>query len=290
VKKITIGYIFGSQNLTEEEELFLKVAKDKDIELVMINVSENMSVNELEEKIKQCDIVFNNTAGALAQEIVKMAEFLGIKTSSDSKVYFYTEDKWMFYLKCKKADIPTPETMLLSNNFNSVKKQLTDFNHQPIILKRVVGEQGEFVKKAETKEEAIQIIKSFYERGLERLPIIAQQYIKSHAYRVTVIGGKIVQTALKIGYGWKATGIYAEKSEKFELDDEIIKLTNKLVKVCKIDICGIDFLKNNGNWYALEINSEPSLDFFKEEKEMLVGEVLDLLKSKVEPISQDKSS
>jgi len=289
MNSITIGYIYGSQNLTDEEELFQKVAKEKNINLIFFNVADKMMLEELEDKIKQCDLVFNNTAGTLAQEIIKMAELMGKKTSSDSKVYYYIEDKWMFFLKCKKAGIPTPETMLLSGNFHAVKKQLVEFNQWPIILKRVTGEQGEFVQKAENYEEAVDIIKNFYEKGNERLPIIGQQYIKSHSYRVTVVGEKIVQTAIKKGYGWKATGMYAEKSEKFDLDEKLIALTKKLIKTCKVDVCGIDYLKKDDQWYALEINSEPSLDFFKEEKETLISEILELLKNKC-VISQDKSS
>src|SRR3989344_707230 len=130
-------------------------------------------------------------------EMLKTFEELGKKTVDSSNVYYYSEDKWMFYLKCKKDKIPTPETILLSNNARSIKKELKEFNQWPVILKRIEGEQGEFVQKADNVKEAIEVIEELWKKGNQHLPIIAQELVKSHTYRVTVIGSKIVQTALK---------------------------------------------------------------------------------------------
>ena len=44
-----------------------------------------------------------------------------------------------------------------------------------------------------------------------------------------------------------------------------------------IKICGIDVLKKGGKWLLLEVNGQPSLDFFEEEHERIIEEVLNLL-------------
>src|SRR3989344_1819037 len=147
MKKVTIGYIFDTLKPDKEEDLFIKLAKKKGINLVMFNVRDEISEEEIEEKAKECDIIFNNTAGYMGLEMLKTFEELGKKTVDSSNVYYYSEDKWMFYLKCKKDKIPTPETILLSNNARSIKKELKEFNQWPVILKRIEGEQGEFVQK-----------------------------------------------------------------------------------------------------------------------------------------------
>src|SRR3989338_1855081 len=277
MKKVTIGYIFDTLKPDKEEDLFIKLAKKKGINLVMFNVRDEISEEEIEEKAKECDIIFNNTAGYMGLEMLKTFEELGKKTVDSSNVYYYSEDKWMFYLKCKKDKIPTPETILLSNNARSIKKELKEFNQWPVILKRIEGEQAEFVQKADNVKEAIEVIEELWKKGNQHLPIIAQELVKSHTYRVTVIGSKIVQTALKDGHGWKATAVYANKVDKFEVDKELEKLVEKIIKMVKINICGIDFVKKEGKWVVLEVNAEPSFEFFEDEHQKIINEVLDFI-------------
>ena len=281
MEQLCIGYIFMSPTLTEEEKIFLKVAKKKNIKLIMFNVADKLIEKEIEKKARQCDIIFNNTAGYIALEILKTLENIGIKTVDSSKVYYYTEDKWMFFLKCKEHGIPTPDTILLSGNLNSAKKELEEFGRWPVILKLVQGEHGEFVKKADAIDEAMPIIRELWEKRCERLPVIGQEFIRSPSYRVTVIGDKIVQTALKYNYGWKSTGVYAEKIGKFEVDRELEKLVKKIIKVCKIKICGIDFLKRDNKWFVIEVNAEPSFEFFEDEMEMIIEKVIDFIKKEI---------
>jgi len=280
MQEVKIGYIFDRNKPDVEEKIFLRLAKKKNIDLIMFNVEDFFNEDKIEEQIKKCDIVFNNTAGYFALELVKTIEALGKKVIESSEVYYYTEDKWMFFLKCKEHNIPTPDTKLLSDNLNSARKELEEFNHWPIILKRVEGCQGDFVEKAENANEAISLIKKFWKKGNERLPILAQEFIKSPSYRVTTVGNKIIQTALKESHGWKSTAVYAEKLDKFDVDKSLERLVKKILKSCKLNICGIDFLKKENKWIVLEVNSAPSFQFFIEEQEKIIDQVLDFLKTK----------
>jgi len=283
MKKITIGYIFNDSRLGKDEKFFLKVAKSKNVNLVMINTAKDLNEEELEEKIKNCDIFFNNSAEDFALEIVKTIEELGKKVIESSEEFYYDEDKWMFALKCKEHEIPTLRTILLSQNWNIMKKELEKFKEWPVILKRVEGTNGEYVDKADNLREAERIVNKFWKKGTNRLPIIAQEFIKSLSYRVTVIGGKIVQTAIKESKGWKATGVYIQDRnvKKFQVDKELKKIVDKLTRVFKIKIYGVDLFKKDGKWLVLEINAEPGLDFINKEEEKLVGEILDFLKKQV---------
>jgi len=278
MEKTTIGYIYSTPELAEEDKSFLKSAKKKKINLVLFNLTEELSEDEIEKRAKKCDLIFNNTAGYLALELVKTLEELKKKVIEKSEVYYYTEDKWMFFLKCRENNIPTPKTILLSSNINSIKKELEEFNQWPVILKRVNGEQGEFVEKADNTAQAIKLIEDFWYKGKERLPIIAQEFIKSPSYRVTVIGNKIIQTALKDGHGWKSTAHYAEKVDSFKVDKKLENLVNKISKIVKINICGMDFMKQGDDWLVIEVNAEPSFEFFEDDMGRVVSDVLDFLK------------
>lgn len=281
MKRPVIGYICDSVGLESEDKLFVKIADKMGMDIVFFNASEDIDEKELARKADLCDIIYNDTSMYIAIEMTKTLEELGKKVIDPSKVYYYTEDKWLFYLKCRNNNIPTPDTVLLSDNLDAVRSELDKFGHWPVILKRVYGERGEFVERADGIDEAIMKIKGLWAKGNERLPIIAQEFIKSDSYRVTVIGDEIVQTAVKKCHGWKATGCYARRFRKFVVDDGLKKIVAKLLKASGISICGIDLLKKEGEWSVLEINAEPSFKFFNCETEKLIKDVLVFLKKQI---------
>ncbi|MBI4116903.1 ATP-grasp domain-containing protein [Candidatus Pacearchaeota archaeon] len=281
MKKAVIGYIYCEKKLQRDEKIFLRLAKKNSIEMVMFNAFDNLDEEEIENEIKRCDIIFNNSAEEIAIELVKTIEELGGKVIDPSKIYYYIEDKWMFFLKCKENKIPTPETILLSESINTAVEQLKSFGKWPVVLKRVSGTRGEYVDKADNPNDARKVIKRFWEKGDDRLPIIAQELIHSPCYRVTVVGEKIVQTAVKNTKDWKATGEHSKTLEEFTIDDELEKIIKKVTKVSGISVCGIDFLKKDGKWVVLEVNAEPGFDFFENQREKLIEETLIFLKGKI---------
>jgi [lysine-biosynthesis-protein LysW]--L-2-aminoadipate ligase len=278
MKKIILGYIFNESRLGKDEKAFLKLSKKRGIKLVMINTAKDLDEDELKEKIRNCNLIFNNSAEDLSMEIAKTIEEMGKEVIEPSKSFYYDEDKWMFFLKCQKHKIPTPKTILLSQNFNIAKTELEKFEQWPIILKRIEGTNGQYVDKADNLREAERIINKFWRKGSERLPIIAQEFIKTGiCYRATVINGKIVQTAIKESKGWKASGVSVYSKKKFKVDRQLEGIVRKINKTFKINIYGIDLFKKNGKWIVLEINSEPSFDFFLNERNKIIGLVLDFL-------------
>jgi RimK family alpha-L-glutamate ligase len=278
VKKKVIGIIYWGREPTKEINSFIEIAKKKDIKLIAINTLDKFNVNSFKRKVKKCDVIYCSVWDDFSIELVKTIEEWGKKVYESSDSYYCTEDKWMFYVKCKKHNIPTPDTILLSDNINNAKRELKEFGRWPVVLKRITGTMGEYVGKAKGIGEAELLIKKFWKKGSEKLPIIAQEFIKSPSYRVTVIGNKIIQTALKKNNaGWKATGVYAKKFEHFEVDRKLERIIKKVIKFLDIKICGIDMLKKDGKWLLLEVNAQPSLDFFEEEREKLTEATLNLL-------------
>jgi len=277
MKKRVIGYIYSGRGLGKDEKIFLDVAEKNNVELIMFNTSKYYTEKKLEEKAKKCRLIFNTSAEDIAMEFVKTFENLGIRVVDSSISYYYSEDKWIFYLHCYENDISTPKTILLSEHIDLALRELKKFNQWPVILKRVMGTMGEFVDKAKNEEHAEMIIKKFWKKGSERFPIIAQEFIKSPSYRVLVIDKKIVQSILKYNKGWKSTGNYAKRFPKFEIDKKLLKIIKKVNKISKIKICGIDFLKKDNKWYVLEINAEPELGFIEDERKMLIEKVFKLL-------------
>lgn len=280
MKKEVIGYIFNESRLRKDEEAFLKVAAKKRVDLVLINTAKEIKEDELEEMIKMCSLVFNNSGEDISIEVAKTIESCGKKVIDKPETLYGTEDKWLFYIKCRKHKIPTPETILLSENLRLARCELEEFGRWPVVLKRISGTMGEYVEKAENVNEAEKIILDFWRKGSERLPVVAQELIHSPCYRVLAVGGKIIQSLVKEARGWKATGVYAKNFRKIKADASLRHIVKKVLKMSGINICGIDLVKKDRKWMVLEVNSVPAFDFFEDEREKVIGQVLDFLKKK----------
>ena len=276
--KPIIGFITNQRLPAKEDEKFLRIAEKVGVNLIVFNAAEKFNLRRIEREADKCDIIFNDEADHLGLELAKTLETLGYKVIELSKTYYYTEDKWLFYLKCIKNDIPVPKTTLLSTDLVSIRQELKAFNKFPVVIKRVEGFHGEFVDKGNNTNEAIDIIKSFWEKGEDRFPVLAQEFIDSDSYRVMTIGDKVVQTARKKAAGWKKTGVSATRFWKFKIDNGLKKILAKLAKITDITVCGFDFAKKNGRWVVIEANAEPSLKFFDCEYDLMIEKSLRHLK------------
>jgi len=281
MKNLTIGYLFYGK-IGDDENAFIEEAQKRGHHLIFFNIAESIDEKELRRRAGKCDIIYNNSAEEPAIELSKSLEELGKKVIDSSYTYYYIEDKWMFYLKCKKHKIPCPKTILLPTNIAQAKKEIKKFCSFPVVLKRVDGCCGEFVDRANNLSEAEQIIKKFWKKGGERLPIIAQEFIKSKSYRITVIDGEIVQTVIKNKTGWKSTAVYQKKAFlTFKVNKELKKSLKKMINAVSIKVFGADYMKKGRKWLALEINAQPDLGFFPEERGMLVEKIFDVLEKRV---------
>ena len=52
MKNKTIGYIYSDKKLTKDEKAFIKIAKKRKVNLIMINLLQGLEEKELEEKVK----------------------------------------------------------------------------------------------------------------------------------------------------------------------------------------------------------------------------------------------
>jgi RimK family alpha-L-glutamate ligase len=271
-----IGYVYYGYR-TPDEKFFMKIAKKNNVKIILFNLFKTIDLKKIRKRVKSCDLFYVNSGEEKALKFVKYLEGLGCRVIESLQSYYHDENKWALYLKCKKNNIPTPKTEILPKDITLALKKLEKLNRWPIVLKRIYGCQGDFVDKASNLEEAEQLIKKFNSKSKSTHPIIAQNFISSPSYRVLVINGKIVQTALKKKGFWKKTGVYTKDFKKFKVTPTLKKIINKISKVSGIRVCGVDLLKKNGRWYVLELNSSPCFAFFDNEREKIIEKVFNFL-------------
>ncbi len=266
--KPNLGVICTSKLTPTEKNLFPFLKKR--FNLILFPINEDTNYEELKNRSKNIKLLIN-TAGDIPNtydslEIVKTFEQLGKHVIDSSKSFYYREDKWMFYQICLKNKLPTPTTYYIPRNINISKNKLKNIlNEGSVVFKGAFSDTGRAVKRALDYEEAKKVIKQLRKK-IYIMPIVAQKYIPHGkvSYRVTLAGDKIIQSIIKYGKTWKEGKLFwkNEKYKLFKVDKKLEKICKKTAKAFGIEWCGIDLMKDHkNNWYIIEVNSCPSMDF-----------------------------
>ncbi len=263
-----IGVICTTRKNPTERCLFPLLKKKFNV--VFFPIQQDIDYDELKIKARDFKIVLNtamdmpNTFDSL--EMVKTFEGLGKHVIDSSKSFYYREDKWLCYQTCLKYNLPTPITYYIPRNIQLMRGRLKEIlNEGPVVFKGIFSDTGRAVKRAMNYEEALNAVK-ILRKKVNIMPIVAQRYIP-HAtisYRVTLVGDEIVQSVVKYGKMWKEGKLFwkNEKYKLFKLNKQLVNLCRKTEKVFGIEWCGIDLMKDEmENWYIIEVNSCPSMDF-----------------------------
>lgn len=279
---MTIGYIYGDKKLTDEDKLFLQLAIEKKIKVVIIPSNKFLTAEKIIILGKKCDIVLNSSAELESVEIAKIIEKSGVPVIDPTYALFYKEDKMLFYIYCKRHKIPTPKTYLLPMYVNPCREPLDKLIKQSgaVVIKNIYSDNGKFVDRAKTVKQALALVKKF--RKGDRAPLIAQEFIKaSHkVYRVTVIDGKVVQGAIKKSKHWKCTGRFIKgDTPPFHITSKLEKMCVKISKIMNLPWCGIDLMRKGNSWVAIEANSSPGMDFISCDTERMYQSLLKYLMS-----------
>ncbi len=268
MEKPALGIIATPRGSPTEKHL-LPVLKKK-FNLVMFPLQADIEYSTLKERSRGLQIVLN-TAGDMPNtydslEMAKTFEGLGKRVIDSSKSFYYREDKWLFYQTCVKHKLPTPITYYIPRDINASRKKLRQILEEgPVVFKGVFSDTGKAVKRAMNYEEALHVISTLHKKtGI--MPLVAQRYVPHGkvSYRVTLAGGKIIQSITKYGKNWKEGKLFwkNEKYRTFRPDKKLAAICTKTAKCFGLEWCGIDLMKDSSDrWQLIEVNSCPSMDF-----------------------------
>jgi RimK family alpha-L-glutamate ligase len=208
----------------------------------------------------------------------------GMKKMWPDKNALNFADKFLTAVFFEKNNIPTPKTTLLRFVSESELTELIEFlGGFPLVMKKNVGSVGRDVRIVKSNQEIIDFIQEVHERlkkknnHASRIGFILQEFVRESAgtdYRVLVLGGKILGVMKRIAQdgGFKANVSLGGKAEKVELDKELKFLAKKIIKNGKLFYGGIDFIKKDNQYLALEINTSAQFKGFEEATNINVAE------------------
>ncbi len=280
------------------ERLKEEVEKRKDVEIYCISSYEIMMTSEgvffdgKKMNLKQSDFCWflsNSATNFFIANKMHSFGFSNMWPNIDSLIF---SDKFLTANFFQENNVATPKTALLTyRNLDDIRSFLGDY---PLVIKKNIGSVGRDVEIVRSDEDIKVFIDGIYERLLSnrfhasRVAFILQEFIKESSgsdYRVLVLGGKILGTIKRTAQNgdFKANISLGGKAESMETPQELLEISKKIIKEGNLFYAGIDFVKSDKGYLALEINTSAQFKGFEEATGINVAEKLvnELLENKL---------
>lgn len=186
-------------------------------------------------------------------------ETLGTLCLNNAQTLLNTGDKIRTHQLLAAADIPCPRTALVHSRMRA-DDVLRHFD-LPLVLKVPRGSKGNGVLLVKTRGELENILECQQANGAGT-ELIAQKYVEhSHGrdVRVLVIDRQPVAAMLREGPGesFKSNFSQGGSVSAWELTDDLRALSKQVIDTIGLNIGGIDFFVEGGDFQVCEANSMP---------------------------------
>lgn len=169
-------------------------------------------------------------------------------------------------------DIPVVPT-----NIFYTKQQVLDHDWTyPVIAKHEKGYQGKSVRKFETRKELERFVKKINEINVGMF--LWQKYLPTRwDIRVIVLDGKAIAGMRRsaVGEEFRSNFSLGGAVEEYKLSENERNLAEKVAKVCGLDYCGVDIMKDGeGNDFILEVNRQCQFQGFEKATRINVAKLV----------------
>lgn len=158
------------------------------------------------------------------------------------------------------TSVRSPNTWLChANQLSSILTEVKNTLGHEIVLK-TRGGMGENVKKI-SFDQLSDLAKKSYQHGDLAPFYILQEYIPcSHDLRIVVLNEEIITGIKRIGDGFLNNVSQGATATNIDNISEELRLAAvEVSKVLEMELCGVDFVEQNGSFLLLEANKAPGL-------------------------------
>ncbi len=251
------AYIKNASQIMQAERISEEMRKlGNQCEIVKnINLAEIKDGKTVADKVDCCIFLDKDKAAA------RLLEKCGIKLFNNANAIELCDNKMLTHIALANCGINMPDTIYsplcyyedaeISDEFlNGVANKLGF----PLVAKKCFGSLGAGVyliqdkTRLRTFEENNKLCEHFYQKLIGR---------GGEDIRVIVIGGKFVCAMKRTNdFDFRSNVGLGGRGEKYEADENLINLCEKVSKILNLDYCGIDVLTDCiGIRYICEVNS-----------------------------------
>ena len=162
-------------------------------------------------------------------------------------------------------EIPIIPTKIFYTKEQVLSNQIGEEFGWPIIAKHEKGYQGKSVRKFENFKELKHFVKRINEKNVGMF--LWQKCLPTRwDLRVIVLDGKAIGAMKRsaVGDEFRSNFSLGGNVELWDLSEDDRKIAEKVAKVCGLDYCGVDIMKDNDDVsYILEVNRQCQFQGFE---------------------------
>lgn len=162
-------------------------------------------------------------------------------------------------------DIPIIPTKIFYTKEQVLTSGIGEEFGWPIIAKHEKGYQGKSVRKFENWEELKKFVKKIDEKNIGMF--LWQKCLPTKwDLRIIVLDGKAIGAMKRsaVGDEFRSNFSLGGKVEPWILSEEDREIAEKVAKICGLDYCGVDIMKDNeGKSFVLEVNRQCQFQGFE---------------------------
>lgn len=153
------------------------------------------------------------------------------------------------------------------SEFSDLSSQISDEKGfgWPVIAKHEKGFQGKSVRKFENFKELKHFVKKINEKNVGMF--LWQKYLPTKwDLRIIVLNGQAIGAMKRsaVGEEFRSNFSLGGNVEKWNLSENDRQIAEKVAKVCGLDYCGVDIMKDEeGESYVLEVNRQCQFQGFE---------------------------
>ena len=263
-----IGMIIKNKDLNNYENIkFREEAKKLKINLELLNIEEfsvkidqKIKILYQGQELKNFDCLVNRLGSGCSRKYGNIIDTISCKyrVINNGEIANLLKDKYKTLLKLQQNDIPIIPTMISQKNYDLI--EIKNNLELPIIKKSNVGTIGKGIYKVDNEQNLIDML-DFADLLDKKYFYILQEYIghkPGEDIRIIMYKDKLIGAIKrKAKDDFKANYTIHQQGESYEVNDKVLKLAQKIMKVLKCDIAGIDLLETKDGFVVCEVNSAP---------------------------------
>jgi RimK family alpha-L-glutamate ligase len=189
------------------------------------------------------------------------------------KMFFANKDSYLNWTRMGKIaqhgvflenEIPVVPTRIFYTK-DQVLAAYEQHQEWPVIAKHEKGYQGKSVRKFEDFKDLKRFVEKINEKNIGMF--LWQKYLPTRwDLRVIVLDGKALGGMKRsaVGTEFRSNFSLGGAVEEWQLSESDKLLAEKVAKVCGLDYCGVDIMKDGeGNSYILEVNRQCQFQGFE---------------------------
>lgn len=248
--------------LERAEDIFDSVLAAPVDGLKFVHTEEGSKVYYKGTDLTEFDAIYLRTGDEdkmFSEHILEVLNESGVVTQAENDAYAYEANKFYAVKILSENDVEVPDSVYTLSPDTAV--QAAEELGYPVIMKTIGGSGGQGVMRASSEGELKPVMDTM--KAFEQ-DICLQEYIE-HAgsdNRILVVGDQV------FGYGrtsageeeWRSNISEGGVREEIEITDEMKNTALTAARATGFDICGIDIIEVDGEYFVLEVNGAPGLN------------------------------